>query len=100
MLPVTATTGCSGRLFLDRLETEYYVGPVRTIVRETSDTGLRVASNRARVHVKQVLCVSENKAYPHYLAARDITYALRNFDDGIRAEVAEYLAGRGGEATR
>jgi len=38
--------------------------------------------------------MNEDKVFPHADAARDFGYSPASFQDGIKGEVAEYLAGR------
>jgi uncharacterized protein YbjT (DUF2867 family) len=53
-------------------------------------------SPRPRISVEQVLRMNEDKAFPHDDATRDFGFAPATFEEGIRMEIAEYLAERGG----
>jgi len=51
-------------------------------------------SGKAPISVEQVMRMSEDKAFSYDAATRDFGYCPASFEDGIRAEVEEYLEGR------
>src|ERR1017187_2669459 len=51
-------------------------------------------SRKPQINVEQVMRMNEDKVFSHEAAFRDFGYSPASFQDGIRWEVAEYLAGR------
>lgn len=51
-------------------------------------------SKRPQINVEQVMRMNEDKVFSHEAAARDFGYSPVSFPDGIKGEVAEYLAGK------
>ena len=59
------------------------LGPVIALTR-----GYERMSRRPRIRVEQWQRLAEDKAFPIEAAGRDLSYAPRSFDEGIRAEAA------------
>lgn len=55
--------------------------PVAWALRAAERAGLR-----PRIRAEQVLRLAEDKAFPHAAAARDLGFAPRSFEDGVREE--------------
>jgi len=51
-------------------------------------------SRKPQINVEQVMRMNEDKVFSHEAAARDFGYSPASFQDGIKGEVEEYLAGR------